>query len=118
MDFIYQAFKVLSIAAFLFYGLSCLFSDGMAAEFERFGLRRFRRLTGGLEVLGALGLLGSYLFPPLVVAASGGLVLLMALGVMARVRVHDPLTANLPALFLLLVNLYLLVVGLRLPLGA
>ncbi len=83
----------------------------MVAEFERFGLRRFqgdRRSRGP----GALGLLGSYLFPPLVVAASGGLVLLMALGVMARLRVRDPLTANLPALFLLLVNLYLLVVGL------
>ena len=99
--------------AFLFYGLGCLFSDGMVTEFERFGLARFRRLTGGLEVLGALGLLAGHLVSPLVPAASGGLALLMILGVVARIRVRDSLVAMLPAFFLLFVNLYVLAYSVR-----
>lgn len=107
MEITYQLCVALSIALFLFYGLSCLFLDTMIVEFERFGLSRFRRLTGGLEVLGAVGLLLGYLVPPLVVVASGGLTLLMLLGVATRIRVRDPLVQALPAALLLLVNAYI-----------
>lgn len=106
MQFLYEVSKVISIAAFLFYGFGCLFSNSMVAEFERFGLSGFRRLTGALEILGALGLIAGYAIAPLVPAASGGLALLMALGVGTRVRVRDPLLATLPAIFLLVVNVY------------
>lgn len=105
MQLTYQILKIVSIGAFLSYGAACLFSDAMVAEFERFGLSKFRRLTGALEVLGALGLLAGYWIAPLVPAASGGLVLLMALGVITRVRVRDSVIETLPALALLLVNL-------------
>ena len=113
LEHTYQVARVLSAAAFLVYGLSCLVSDGMVAEFERFGLGRFRRLTGALEVLGAVGLLVGYLVPPLVIAASGGLTLLMVLGVITRIRVRDSVVAMLPAIVLLLVNLYVFVYALR-----
>ena len=53
MNLLYQVSKALSIALFLYYGIAVLVSNAMAAEFERFGMSRFRRLTGGLEVLGA-----------------------------------------------------------------
>ena len=106
MDFIFQSARLLSSGAFLFYGLTCLLFDSMGAEFERFGLSRFRKLTGALEVAGALGLLAGYLFPPLVMAASGGLSLLMLLGVLTRVRLRDPLVSVLPALTLMLLNVY------------
>jgi uncharacterized membrane protein YphA (DoxX/SURF4 family) len=108
VEIAYQASKALSISLFLYYGLSCLLSDAMVAEFERFGLSRFRRLVGSLEVLGAVGLLAGYLVPALVVVASGGLTLLMLLGLATRLRVRDPLPEALPALVLLLVNLYVL----------
>lgn len=108
MELAYEAAKVLSIAAFLFYGLSCLFSDGMVEEFERYGLSRLRRFTGLLEVAGALGLLAGYVLPGLVPAASAGLSLLMALGIATRVRLRDPLVAMLPAVALLLVNAFIL----------
>lgn len=117
MHFTFQAAMVFSIASFLVYGLSCLFSDAMVAEFERFELSRFRRLTGALEVLGALGLLVGYFLPPLVLAASAGLTLLMILGVATRARVGDSFVATLPALLLLLVNLYIFVYASRQPLG-
>ena len=106
MDFIFQSARLLSSGAFLFYGLTCLLFDSMGAEFERFGLSRFRKLTGALEVAGALGLLAGYLFPPLVMAASGGLSLLMLLGVLTRVRLRDPPVSVLPALTLMLLNVY------------
>ena len=109
MQLIYEASKILSIAAFLLYGLSCLFADGMVAEFERFGLSRFRRLTGALEVAGALGLVAGYRFPVFTVAASGGLAALMLLGIATRLRLRDPFVATLPALLLLLINLWVLV---------
>jgi hypothetical protein len=109
MGIAYQFAVGLSIVLFLYYGLRCLFSDAMADEFERFGIPRFRKLTGSLEVLGALGLLVGQVVSPLVVVASGGLALLMALGVMIRVRVRDSLVDMLPAIVLMLLNLYILV---------
>lgn len=108
MYVVYEVSKVLSIAAFLFYGFGCLFSDGMVAEFERFGLSRFRRLTGALEILGALGLLAGYVIDPLVPLAAGGLALLMLLGVLTRFRVRDSLLATSPAILLLAVNVFVL----------
>ena len=109
MALAYQISKILSIVLFLYYGTGCLVSQSMVAEFERFGLARFRRLTGALEVMGALGLLAGYFFPPLVLIASGGLTLLMVLGVATRIRVRDSVVEMLPALILLMVNLFIFV---------
>lgn len=113
MDLAYQIAKVVSIALFLYYGFGCLFSRAMIREFDRFGLSRFRRLTGGLELLGGLGLLAGYVFPVLVVVSSTGLSVLMLLGLAARIRVQDSLLQMMPALILLLVNLFIVVVHLR-----
>ncbi|WP_411279091.1 DoxX family protein [Gemmatimonas sp.] len=98
---------VLSITLFLAYGSACLFANGMVAEFERFGLSRFRRLTGSLEVLGALGLLVGYTLPGIQLFSAIGLAMLMLLGVMARLRVRDSLRETAPATVLLLVNAYI-----------
>lgn len=104
---------VLSVVLFLGYGLSCLFMGAMVDEFERYKLSRFRRLVGLLEVLGALGLLGSLIFPALVFPSSGGLALLMALGVITRVRMRDPWIEAIPAAVLMVVNLFLCVAALQ-----
>jgi len=104
---IYQLLKAAVIIAFLYYGLSVLFANAMVKEFERYGLPQFRKLVGVLEVLGSLGLLVGYLVPSLVVAASGGLALLMALGVGIRFRSGDSLGDALQALAMLLVNLFI-----------
>ena len=73
VESLYQVAKLLSLGLFLFYGLSCLFANAMVEEFQRFGLADFRRLTGILEVLGALGLIIGYLYPQLVTWAAGAL---------------------------------------------
>jgi hypothetical protein len=91
----------------LYYGLSVLFSNAMVTEFDQFGLPNLRRFTGVLELLGAVGLLAGYLIPPLVIAASGGLALLMALGLAVRFRSRSSLPDSIAALVMLLINLFI-----------
>ena len=87
MNSLYQACKVLSILLFLYYGLAVFVSDAMVTEFERFG----------------------YFLPHLTVVAAGGLALLMAVGVVVRLRCRDSLVDALPATVMLLLNLFIVV---------
>ena len=112
MILLYQVCKVLSIVLFLYYGLAVLVSGAMVTEFERFGLLRFRKFTGVLELLGALGLVLGYFVPHFTIAAAGGLAVLMAAGVVVRIRCRDSLVDMLPATVMMLVNLYVAVYAL------
>jgi len=94
----------LSSVAFLFYGLSCLFSEKMVLEFERYGLKKYRVLTGILEVSGALGQIGGFFIPILLGLSSLGLTCLMICGIWTRWRIRDPWLSFLPALILMLIN--------------
>lgn len=111
MAIVFEILRALSMVTFLYYGWACVFADSMAAEFERFGLARIRTLVGSLELLGALGLLVGYVFPPVVVVSSGGLCLLMLLGVGTRIYVGDPFVESLPALALCLINAFVFAVA-------
>ena len=91
------------------YGLSCLQSPAMALEFERFGLTKFRVLTGVLEVCGGVGLLVGLRSALILWMAATGLTMLMALGVGVRVRLRDSVWQTLPALALFIVNGYVAV---------
>jgi uncharacterized membrane protein YphA (DoxX/SURF4 family) len=117
MAIAYGVTALVSAVLFLVYGALCLFSNGMEEEFERYGLSRFRRLTGGLEVLGGLGLLVGLLVAEVMAVAAAGLALLMLLGVIARIRVRDPLLEIVPAAVLMVANLYLLVETWRIVAG-
>ena len=103
----YPIALVLSALVFLFYGVACLAFDGMKRDFERFGLSHLRVLTGTLEVLGAIGLMAGFWWPPLVVLSAGGLAVMMLLGVATRMGVLDSLAQTLPALVLMLLNAWL-----------
>jgi hypothetical protein len=107
MGLAYHLANAVSILLFLYFGVLCVFAEGMIEEFNRFGLPRFRRLTGVLEVLGAAGLAVGYVFPILVAPSAGGLAVLMVLGIAVRVRVRDTLLDTVPAVFLLLVNAFI-----------
>jgi uncharacterized membrane protein YphA (DoxX/SURF4 family) len=89
---------------FLYYGLTCLFANGMAKDFERFGLAHLRILTGTLEVLGAVGLVVGHWIPLLRLLSAAGLALLMLLGLLTRLRQRDALREMLPAWVLMVVN--------------
>jgi uncharacterized membrane protein YphA (DoxX/SURF4 family) len=107
MTITYYITMISSSVLFLWYGASNLFNNGMVDDFERFGLSRYRRFTGGIEMLGAIGLLAGLLVRPLAVVSAAGLSLLMLLGIIARIRVRDPLVQLMPAVFLMIVNAYL-----------
>jgi uncharacterized membrane protein YphA (DoxX/SURF4 family) len=108
MQTVFEVARALSAIAFLFYGIACLFSPRMDAEFERYGLARFRRLIGALECLGALGLLVGYFNRPVLVLAAAGLTLTMVMAIATRIRIGDSLARTLPAIVLLALNAFVL----------
>jgi len=107
MTVAYHLSTVLSIGLFLWYGIACLLGDGMVVEFKRFGLTRYRKLTGSLEVLGAIGLATGYVLPMIGVLSALGLAALMVLGVATRIRVRDSIMETAPATVLLFVNVFI-----------
>ncbi len=107
MTLAYFGLTALSVVVFLVYGLTCLFANGMAADFERFGMPRLRVLTGTLEVLGALGLIAGQFIDGLVIISAGGLTVLMALGLLTRLRFRDSVRESLPAFVLMVSNAYI-----------
>ena len=104
--------QAISIASFAWYGMSCFVSPGMAAEFERYRLARFRALTGMLQLAGSLGLLAGYCSRFLLLLSAGGLAALMLLGVLVRLRIRDPFFAAFPAFAFLSLNLFIVAAAL------
>ena len=103
----FPATLLFCVVSFLGYGLSCLLTARMNREFERYGLVRFRVLTGLLQIAGALGLLGGLRFPLIGATAAGGLTLLMLLGFGVRLKIRDGIARSLPALLYLIVSAWL-----------
>jgi hypothetical protein len=94
--------------AFLGYGILCLTTDHMIVEFTRYGLLPYRMITGVLEALGGLGsLVGFFYFKPIYLLSTGGLAVLMLMGVIVRMRIKDPFMLIIPAMVLMLINGYL-----------
>ena len=102
-----------NIICFFGYGLSCIFSNRMKAEFARYGLPGYRLLIGWLQLLGSAGLAMGFLIPALTHLSSLGLSLLMLLGVALRIRIHDPLFAIAPAFFFMCLNLVIFLISLE-----
>jgi hypothetical protein len=98
--------QLTSAFAFIGYGIACLTTSHMKQEFERYGLQRFRLLTGLLEIAGGTGLLiGLFSSTPfLSLLASLGLALLMICGIGVRLKIKDSFLQCLPAIILLVVN--------------
>jgi hypothetical protein len=94
------------IVAFASYGATCFFSEHLVAEFERYRLPKLRRLTGLLEISGALGLLAGFYYDPLRILSSACLALLMICAVLARIRIRDSVSAMLPAIILLILSIF------------
>jgi len=94
-------------AVFSYYGFLCLTTNHMMIEFKRYGLSRFRRIVGVLELLGGFGLLLGFYFPILSILASAGLTFLMFLGTIVRLKTKDPLWEIIPAFTLMLLNGYI-----------
>lgn len=96
-----------SAIAFIFYGYMCLMTNHMKAEFQRYGMTKFRKLTGVLELLGGIGLLVGLEFNPILLLSSAGLAALMLLGTIVRIKTKDPWMQIIPAFSLMLMNGYI-----------
>ena len=95
----------LSALSFFAYGISCLFSSHMLAEFERYGLARYRVLTGSLQVVAAIGLsFGALGFTAIGLMSAAGLSIQMLLGVCVRLRIRDSLVQASPAFAYMCLN--------------
>jgi len=108
-----EVLVLVSSISFLAYGIAYFTSPKMKSEFIRFGLSRLGMLTILLEILGALGLMVGLMFNYILLISSGGLALLMFLGVVVRLRVKDGLWALLPALFFLGLNSYIFFLSMK-----
>ncbi len=94
----------ISSISFLIYGILYFTTTNMKLEFKRFGLEKFGALVAMLEILGALGLLLGISLHPLLLVSSGGLTVLMFLGVLVRIKMKDSLLVSTPATIYMLLN--------------
>ncbi len=85
----------------------------MKSEFKRFNLEKFALFTIILELLGAAGLLFGLMYHPILLISSGGLSLLMFLGVLVRIKIKDSVWVTMPALFFMGLNLYIFLCALN-----
>ncbi len=100
---------LLSAVSFLIYGVACFVSERTEQEFVLYHLSRERHLIGGLQILGATGLLLGFVYPRLGKAAAGSLALMMLLAVAVRIGIKASLLETTPALFYTGLNAYLFV---------
>jgi len=77
------------------------------AEFLRYQLPSTRPLVGGLQLCAAVGLLAGLSQPWMGCLAATGLALMMLVAVGVRVKIKDTFLQTIPALFYLMLNIYL-----------
>lgn len=98
---------------FLVYGVFCVGTTSMVADFQRFGLSNFRVLIGVLEILGGIGLLVGLKWRPALWISSMGLSLLMLIAFGVRLKMRDSAVQSIPSLALMCINLYIFIRSIR-----
>lgn len=80
----------------------------MADEFHRFGLKDWqRKLTGTLQIAGAIGLLAGFIYPILGFLAAAGFTSMMLVAFIIRIKIRDSFAQASPSLFFMLINIWL-----------
>ena len=82
-------------------------SSKMQLEYARYGLAKFRILVGGLQLLGAVGLLVGFRLPWVGQLAAGCFAVLMLLAVGVRIKIKDTPLQTLPAFVYMVLTAYL-----------
>lgn len=104
---------LISGLSFLRYGIEILFRIRMREEFLRYGMPRLRIFVGVMEIVGGVGVLLGLAFAPLGALAAAGLALMMILGLIVRIEIHDAPRLMVPAAALGALNAALTVLFLR-----
>lgn len=100
---------LISSLSFLAYVISYFLSPHMKSEFKRFNMEKLGLIIIILQFLGAIGLLVGLSFNTVLLISSGGLALLMFLGLIVRIKLKDGVLVSLPALFFMVLNLFILI---------
>jgi uncharacterized membrane protein YkgB len=69
----------------------------MVDEFRRYGLEKYRSITGILQILAACGMLIGIVYPWAGGLAASGITLQMACGLGVRIKIGDPWYQCFPA---------------------
>lgn len=107
------ALLVFDCVSFFFFGVSCLLSPFMKVEFTRYGLTKYRTMTGILQLLGASALLVGFWLPGFSFLGCAGLGLLMLCGFVVRLKIRDSFVQSFPAFFYCVLNVVLAFLVLR-----
>lgn len=99
-----ELLQLFDAVSFLYFGIAALAQPFFKKEFERYGLAAYRRLTAGLQILAALGLLIGFYLPFLSYVSSLGLAFLMLLGLAVRLKIGDGFVKSFPAFFYACLN--------------
>ena len=110
MNTLFVMMVLVSGISFIIYGCLLFISPQMQDEFKRFGLEKFTKITGVLELLGGIGMLIGLMFENILLISSGGLTLLMLLGFIVRLKVKDGFWLSFPSLFFMILNLYVFLI--------
>ncbi len=109
----FEVAVLLSSLSFIGYGISYVVSPHMKQEFIRFGLSKYGAITVLFQILGAIGLVVGFWFPSMLIVSSGGLMLMMFLGVAVRIKMKDSLLVSFPALFFFVLNSAIFIEAIR-----
>jgi hypothetical protein len=101
------AILIFDIISFFGYGTTCIFTNKMRLEFNRYGLSQFRVLVGVGQLASSLGLLYGFYDARFFFLSSLSLASMMAAGVLVRLKIKDKLFFIFPAFFYLVLNAYL-----------
>lgn len=113
MDYLLIFCALFSSFSFVAYSISYFISPHMKSEFERFNLKKLGILVIILEILGAIGLLVGLFYKPFLLISSGGLAILMLLGLLTRIKSKDSFLVSLPAIFYMFLNTYIYYLGIN-----
>jgi len=105
----YKICILVSGFSFFAYSFYYFISPRMREELIRLGMENLGRVIILCQFLGASGIFLGLLFNPLLVLSSFCLALLMFCGLLVRMRSKDSLWVSLPALFYLILNLYIFI---------
>jgi len=105
------ALTLFSALSFIGYGAACFFSRYMKQEFLRYGLGSQRVRVGLLQCAAGMGLLAGMRVPWMGQVAAGGLAVMMLVAVGVRIQIKDSALQTMPALFYLVLNAYLALMG-------
>lgn len=95
--------------SFLRYGIDILFQTRLRQEFTRYGMPGVRTFVGAMEILGGSAVLLGLAVAPLGAFGAAGLMLLMILGLIVRIRIRDAVRLMVPAACLAALNAVLVV---------